>query len=120
VQTSDGGIALAGSSNSYSHDVPGDTDFLVYRLDAAGNKLWRQNYGGAENEPIPGFEGQRLALKATADGGFVLAGSSFSFGPPGMAKIVVYKLDGSGAIQWREILGDFYSDVFGEILEFTD
>ena len=46
--TSDGGYMLLGYTRSYVHGPPGDdSDLLLYKLDAAGNKLWRKNYGGA-------------------------------------------------------------------------
>ena len=42
-QTADGGYILIGYGYSYTH---GDYDLLVYKLDAAGAKQWRKNYGG--------------------------------------------------------------------------
>ena len=119
-QTTDGGYTLAGSTMSYYSVNPGMSDFLVYKLDGAGNKEWRRNYGGGYYEPPLTTEGQELRLKPTADGGYVLAGSSWSFGFPGMATILVYKLSPGGAVEWREIIGDFYSDVFAEIYEITN
>ena len=49
-QTWDGYI-LGGYGESYSHGyIPGRCDFLVYKLDQAGTKLWRKNYGGSNDE----------------------------------------------------------------------
>jgi hypothetical protein len=119
-QTADGGYTLAGSSLSYYSGPSANPDFLVYKIDGAGNKQWRGNFGGGYYEPPPIPEGQEFRLKPTSDGGYVLAGTSWSYGMPGLASIVVYKLDASGGLEWREIIGDYYSDVFGEIYEITN
>ena len=39
-----GGFIMAGYTSSYTH---GGSDFLVYKVDAAGAKQWRKNYGGS-------------------------------------------------------------------------
>jgi hypothetical protein len=47
-QTSDGGYIVAGCGipdNTY-----GGYDFLVYKLDSNGNKVWRKNYGGTSHD----------------------------------------------------------------------
>jgi hypothetical protein len=46
-------------------------DFWLVRLDANGNKLWDQSFGGSGSEGIE-------SLAQTSDGGFILAGGSQS------------------------------------------
>lgn len=75
-QTVDGGFLLGGMSTSGltgNKSTPGfgGSDFWVVRLDALGNKLWEQSYGGAKDDELH-------ALQQTADGGFILSGHSFS------------------------------------------
>jgi hypothetical protein len=48
-QRPDGGYIVAGYTYSYSHGS-GDSDFLVYRLDINGTKIWRKNFGGEYND----------------------------------------------------------------------
>ena len=78
AQTSDGGFLLAGLSDSgvsgnKSSTNYGLSDFWLVRLDAGGNKLWDQNYGGSNQD---GFF--NASLRATSDGGWLLGGDSQS------------------------------------------
>ena len=52
----------------------GLNDFWVLRLDAAGNILWHQAYGRADNDLL-------YSMDITQDGGVVLAGLSMSSTP---------------------------------------
>ena len=49
----------------------GNADFWVVRLDAGGNKLWDQSFGGPADD-LP------AALAVTTDGGVIIGGRSFS------------------------------------------
>jgi hypothetical protein len=94
IQTSDGGYALCGQTRSYTH---GQTDFLVYRLDPAGAKLWRKNYGGIS------FERPRRIVQ-TSDGGFVVSGYTDTY-TNGGRDILVYRLNAAGTKLWRKNYG---------------
>jgi len=97
--TADGGIVVAGLGNSYTHGVD---DVLVYRLDAAGTKLWRKNYGGT------GFEGANRVIQ-TVDGGFLVVGYSDSY-TVGDRDFLLVKVDATGAKQWRRTYGGADND----------
>ena len=98
LQTTDGGYVVAGDSESYIHGTL-DRDFLIYKLDVTGNKLWRKNYGGTDSEVC-------YAIHQTSDGGIVLAGFTFSYSHgSGDSDFLIYKLDGSGNKLWRKNLG---------------
>ena len=47
--TTDGGFVLYGDGNSYTQTGM-DTDLLIYKVDSAGAKQWRRNYGGDDND----------------------------------------------------------------------
>jgi hypothetical protein len=85
IQTSDGGYAIAGITNSFG---AGDYDVYVVKLDAHGNLQWTKTIGG-ENEDLG------LSLIQTSDGGYAIAGNTESFGAGG-DDVYVVKLDKNG------------------------
>jgi len=107
IGCANGDILVLGHTSSYVHGTPGvDTDFLVYRLDPAGNKLWRKNFGGA-------YMDQPIYLFEDSVGHIFASGMSQSFvtGTPGSdLDILVYKLDANGNKQWRKHYGGSYLD----------
>ncbi len=61
IQTYDGGYASAGSND----------DFIIVRMDSAGDIIWIKSYGGLEYDTA-------TSIKQTEDGGFIVAGISVS------------------------------------------
>ena len=70
LQTIDGGYIFAGQTTSFS---AGPSDYWLIKTDANGDSLWSRRYGGSV------FENCRSAQQ-TSDGGYILAGSTSSFG----------------------------------------
>jgi len=70
VETSDGGYALAGYTQSFSS---GYRDFWLIKTGAYGNMEWSQTHGGTKSE-------NANSLIETSDGGYVVAGDTSSFG----------------------------------------
>jgi hypothetical protein len=87
AQTSDGGYAIAGRTSSFG-SVNGDV-YLV-KTDSLGNPLWMRHYGGDDYE-----EGR--SVSQTTDGGYVIAGWTFSFGA-GQTDVYLLKTDENGLI----------------------
>jgi gliding motility-associated-like protein len=104
--TSDGGFVVAGHTESFNGDVTnprGKRDYWVVKADANGNMLWQKTAGGTEDD-------EAYAVKATPDGGCVVAGLSFSnngdvTGNHGKADMWVIKLDNTGNLEWQKSLG---------------
>ncbi len=74
AQTTDGGFILTGDSYSSDGDVTenyGLDDYWILRLDTSGNLVWQKSLGGS------GYD-QANAIRQAADGGFIVAGLSFS------------------------------------------
>jgi hypothetical protein len=69
-QTSDGGFIAAGSTTTYGL---GGWDFWQVKTDANGNTQWNQANGGASDDLA-------YSVQQTGDGGFILVGSTESFG----------------------------------------
>jgi len=110
-QTADGGYIIGGTTYSYTHGSM-DSDFLIYKLDAAGNKLWRKNFGGTDYE----YFGQVIQ---TADGGYAVIGYTYSY-THGLSDFLVYRLDASGAKLWRKNLGGYGYDDGKRIVQTAD
>lgn len=102
IPTQDGGYAFLGQTNSFG---AGAADFWLLKLDSSGNVTWQKTYGGPADDVPQG-------IIQTADGGYLLAGSTKSFGA-GNADGWVLKLDGSGKVTWQKTYGGPAFDEFG-------
>lgn len=108
-QTLDGGYVAAGTTSSFAD---GGTDFWVLKLKADGNAEWQKTYGGAGNDDGP-------AVQQTYDGGYVLAGTTYSVSA-GDGNIMVLKLGPYGNIVWQKTYGgskDDYATIVRETLD---
>ncbi len=81
----DGGFVLAGSTRS---SYTARADIRLLKTDSSGNELWSRIFGGSEGDTA-------RSLQQTADGGFVLAGSTDSFGA-GLTDMYLVKTDSEG------------------------
>jgi hypothetical protein len=93
VQTSDGGYALAGFTDSYG---AGSFDFYLVKTDSAGNQNWTQTYGGSGDDFA-------YSLVKTIDGGYALAGYTSSSG--GYYYFYLVKTNSAGNQQWYKTYG---------------
>ena len=94
VQTSDGGYAVAGSTQ-LRWDRPDDV--LLVKIDAFGNQQWTKTYGGAS------YDGAYSVIQ-TSDEGYMLAGYTASFGA-GLNDAWLIKTDAFGNMQWNKTYG---------------
>jgi hypothetical protein len=99
VQTVDGGYALAGYTVSFG---AGSGDFWLVKTDAVGNELWNKTYGGASDD-------EACALMQTGDGGYAIAGWTYSFGA-GMGDYWLIKTDTLGNALWNKTYGGANDD----------
>jgi hypothetical protein len=94
-QTPDGGYILTGeTTNAYAGPV---NDLFLLRLDASGNIRWTKTFGGANTEVA-------YALRVTSDNGFIITGSTRSFGA-GDLDIYLVKTDSLGTLLWSRTYG---------------
>ena len=87
VQTSDGGYAIAGYTNSFG---AGGYDAYLVKTNSLGNQLWSRTYGGTSND-----EGHSVVQ--CSDGGYAIGGNSGSLGAVNLDFYLV-KTDSSGSI----------------------
>ena len=90
-QTADGGYILTGATVSYG--VGGDV-YLV-KTDASGNKEWEQTFGDGDCEYAE-------SVRQTADGGYIIVGTTYSYDVDGDVYLV--KADASGNKTWEQII----------------
>jgi len=93
-QTTDGGYIMAGYTYSYGQGL---SDIYLVKTDANGDTLWTRTYGGTDYEEAYG-------VQQTTDGGYIVAGQTRSFGA-GEDDVYLLKIDGSGNLQWSQVLG---------------
>jgi hypothetical protein len=65
-------------------------DFWVLKLDGNGDVVWQKTYGG-------GYGNWPFSIQQTTDGGYIVAGSTHSFGAR-LWDFWVLKLDGNGDV----------------------
>jgi len=109
VETSDGGYAVAGTTGSYG---AGDEDFWLIKTDGVGDVEWNQTYGGIGDDVA-------RSLVATSDGGYALAGYTYSFGA-GNEDFWLVKTDEYGNIEWNQTYGGGSHDVARSLIETSD
>lgn len=85
--TSDGGYIVAGTTDSFGL---GGLDFWLLKLSSDGDIEWQHTYGGEDDD-------MAKCLYHTDDGGYILAGSTMSFGVGG-GDILIFKLSPNGEL----------------------
>jgi len=113
IQTTDGGYLLGGSArvmevgNIQCESYHEDGDAVIIKLDALGNVLWQQCYGGSEDEFVSAFF-------ETESGFLVLANTESADGDvtgfhgfPGLGDYDIWllEIDFSGNLIWQKCLG---------------
>jgi predicted secreted protein len=109
INTTDGGYALAGYTNSFG---AGGYDFWLVKTDSAGNMQWNQTYGGAGDDCA-------RSIVQTSDGGYALAGYTYSFGAGGYDFWLV-KTDSAGNMQWNQTYGGTGDDYAYSVVQTSD
>jgi uncharacterized delta-60 repeat protein len=108
-QTSDGGYIVAGYTASFG---AGNGDFFLIKTDANGNIQWAKTYGGTSYDLA-------TSVRQTSDGGYIVAGSTESFGAGGR-DIFLIKTDANGNIIWAKTYGGIYRDSATSVQQTSD
>ncbi|MFZ8835359.1 MAG: T9SS type A sorting domain-containing protein [Candidatus Caldipriscus sp.] len=93
-QTSDGGYIVAGRTRSFG---AGLSDAFLVKTDANGNVIWAKTYGGTGTD-------YARSIQQTSDGGYIVAGITWSFGAGGL-DIFLIKTDANGNVIWSKTYG---------------
>ncbi len=109
-QTTNGGYIVSGYTSLFSN---GSDDVWVLKLDSSGNTEWQKNYGGSKTEA--GW----TSIRQTLDGGYIVAGSTASFGA-GKFDAWALKLNSNGGVEWQKTYGGLDDDYFYSIQPTSD
>lgn len=121
IQTSDGGFAIAGTSNSTDADVTGNhqgSDMWVLKLNSTGVIQWQKSLGGTGND-------MGHSILQNTDGSFVVAGFHDSYDGDvtvnqGMGDMWIVKLSSTGALVWQKSIGGTEGDIAKSIVGTSD
>lgn len=124
LEVSDGYVVAGSASWPGGGDTPaityGSSDYWLYKTDFDGNVLWSQAYGGSLADVL-------LDCYPTDDGGFILAGFSFSEDDGlkvdtqrGIRDVWLVKVDADGNHEWNKAYGGDQSDYVNEVVQTVD
>jgi hypothetical protein len=94
-QTSDGGYILAGDTHPFD---AGGWNFWLVKTDSEGNEQWDKTFGRT------GYYDRAHSVQQTADGGYIIAGDTDSYGA-GSTNFWLVKTDSFGNEQWNKTFG---------------
>jgi hypothetical protein len=93
-QTADGGYMVTGYTHSFG---VGHADVYLIKTNASGDTLWTRTYGGTDFD-------EGYSVRQTMDGGYVIAGVTFSFGA-GQGDVYLVKTNAAGDTLWTRTYG---------------
>ena len=93
-QRGDGGYIVAGETGSSG---AGEIDIWFLKLSSDGDIEWQKTYGGDKSDSVS-------FIQQTGDGGYIIAGSTGSFGAEG-SDFWILKLSSDGDIEWQKTYG---------------
>ncbi|MBL4656995.1 MAG: hypothetical protein JKX73_03280, partial [Flavobacteriales bacterium] len=108
-ETADSGFIFCGYTNSSG---AGGYDVYLVRTDAQGDTLWTNTFGGFDWDM--GFD-----VVQTSDGGFAIAGETFSFGA-GDNDVYLIKTNAAGDSLWTRTYGGVEQDYARSLFETAD
>lgn len=109
INTSDGGFLLGGYTNSFG---AGFDDAYLIKTDVSGALEWTHSYGGNSTD-------KANALIQASDGGYIMAGGTYSFGGASN-NVYVVKTDDLGNHIWSRAFGEAGFDEAYSVCNATD
>jgi hypothetical protein len=106
LETSDGGYVIAGGSTS---PITYQEDIILIKTDSSGKEEWNKTFGGNQSDIA-------RSIHNTTDGGFIITGSTKSFGTGNMDTWLI-KTNISGDEEWNRT---FNNGSGGDVLQTAD
>jgi hypothetical protein len=108
-QTTDGGYIIAGRTDSFGK---GKDDVYLIKTDNNGNMIWSRTFGGKSRD-------QGNSVRQTVDGGYVVAGSTFSYSGKD-SDVYLIKTEADGREVWHKTFGGRFGDYGRSVQQTTD
>ncbi|RJQ50056.1 MAG: hypothetical protein C4538_00845 [Nitrospiraceae bacterium] len=96
IQTAEDDYIIVGTTDVNPDEKEIDYEIYLIKLDANGNEVWKKTFGGSGNDT-----GE--SVYQTSDGGFIIAGSTTSFGSG--QNVYLVKTDKDGNKEWESSEG---------------
>ncbi len=112
IQTTDGGYAIAGYTESYGLGVPESTNILVVKLNAIADHDWSLAIGGSRGE-------EASTILQTNDSGYAVLGNTRSYGE-GDFDMLLVKLSSAGTLEWARTIGTSSRDLAYSLVQTFD
>ena len=106
-ETFDGGYVIVGTTGWWSHIL---RDVYLIKTDINGDTIWTKTYGGGNSD-------WGRSVSQTSDSGYVLVGTTSSFGA-GWEDVYLLKVDRNGNTIWTKTFGGSDMD-FGNSIALT-
>ena len=107
--TTDGGYVIAGYTRSFG---AGNRDVWVVKTDSFGYVEWSNTFGGINDDVA-------YSIKQTSDGGYIIAGSTNSFGY-GSIDAYLLKINSNGYESWSQSFGSVEDDIAKSVIATID
>jgi len=107
-QTTDGGYIVAGWTKSFRSRE----DAYILKLNSKGDLEWQKTFGGGDSDGAN-------SIQQTKDGGYIVAGWTYSFGFGGKDAYIL-RLNSKGDLEWQKTFGGGNYDEANSIQQTTD
>ena len=107
--TSDGGIIITGSTDSFGL---GSDDVFLVKTNSQGEMQWSNTFGGGEPD-------LSLSVVESSLGGYIIAGQTESYGN-GNDDVYLIGVDENGNLLWEKTFGHSQADAASSIVETSD